>query len=84
MKVRELIEQLQACDPDREVVMARDSEGNGYSPLADFWSGRYRAETTWSGEVGMETLTDAEMDAGYGIDDIMTDGVAAIILCPTN
>jgi len=46
MTVKELIEQLKKEDPDRLVIMAKDPEGNGYSPLSDFWSGAYRAETT--------------------------------------
>ena len=31
MKVKDLIEQLQNCDPELEVVCQKDAEGNGYS-----------------------------------------------------
>lgn len=35
MTVKELIEALSKEDPSRIIVMSRDAEGNGYSPLAD-------------------------------------------------
>jgi len=84
MKVAELIEQLKKEDPASVVVMAKDSEGNSYSPLSDFWNGVYRAETTWSGEVGYDKLTPELEKAGYSEEDIIEDGESAIILCPTN
>lgn len=84
MKVKELIESLQACDQDAIVVMAKDAEGNGYSPLSGFWRGMYLAETTWSGDVGAESLTDEDRAAGYTDEDVMTDGERAVILTPVN
>ena len=50
MKVKELIEHLEKCDPEAMVVMSKDSEGNGFSPLYENSTGRYEAESTWSGE----------------------------------
>jgi len=35
MRVKDLIEKLQKCDPDGIVVMAKGEEGNGYSELAE-------------------------------------------------
>jgi len=35
MKVKELIESLKKLDPELEVILQRDPEGNGYSPLND-------------------------------------------------
>jgi len=35
MKNKDLIEQLQKLDPEMPVVMSRDSEGNGFSPVCD-------------------------------------------------
>ena len=83
MTVKELIEQLKKEDPDRLVIMAKDPEGNGYSPLSDFWSGAYRAETTWFGEVGLESLTDEYRKQGFSEEDVI-DGVPALILTPIN
>lgn len=33
MKVKKLIEALSECDPNSEVILQKDPEGNGYSPL---------------------------------------------------
>ncbi len=51
MTKAELIEALADVPDDALVVMSRDSEGNGYSPLANVYSCRYDAVTTWRGEV---------------------------------
>jgi len=51
MKVEELIKQLSKLNPKAIVVLQKDSEGNGYSPLAGSEAAKYRAENTYSGEV---------------------------------
>jgi len=52
MTVKELIENLRSIDPETKIVMSKDAEGNGFSPLSEIdpaaW---YQAETTWSGDV---------------------------------
>lgn len=85
MKVGELIAILSKMDPEREVIMQKDAEGNGYSPLsgADD-NARYQAETTWYGEVGRETLSEEDRARGFGDEDIMTGGVPACVLYPVN
>ena len=84
MTVRELIDILQNEDPNRIVIMARDSEGNGYSPLRNFWIGAYQPDSTYSGEVGMERLTKEDEDDGYTEEDVIEGGQPALILTPTN
>ena len=84
MTVQELIEELKKEDPKQLVVMAKDGEGNSYSPLSSFWSGAYEADSTYSGEVGFSKLTHELKKEGYGEDDILENGVPALILCPTN
>ena len=55
MKVKELIEALSQFDGDTLVVLQKDSEGNGYSPLAGADDeALYLPENTWSGEVYSE------------------------------
>ena len=81
MTVGELITALSKEDPDRVVVMSRDPEGNGYSPLHSHWCGKYEAD---HGEVGLEELSEVEREAGYTDEDVMEDGVKAVILCPVN
>lgn len=80
--IGQLIELLQKEDPERVVILSEDSEGNGYSPLARIWAGAYRAESGWSGEVGLERLTPEYEDIGYSEDDVIK-GKPAIILSPT-
>lgn len=83
MKVKDLIKELKKVDPERLVIMARDGEGNSYTPLAGFWEGKYRPESTYSGEVGMERLTELDKKHGYTQEDVMRGGKKAIILKPT-
>ena len=67
MKVSELIEELKKVDPDNEVIMSKDGEGNSYSPLSDLGSGIYIAENTWSGECyNPQWSCD---DAGMGVEE---------------
>ena len=84
MTVGELIQQLQALEaPHRIVVMAKDAEGNGYSPLSSMWIGAYAPDSTWSGTAGFEFLTPEDEAAGYDEEDLIV-GQSAVILCPTN
>lgn len=50
--VRELIALLENEDQDSLVVMAKDAEGNGFSPFSDITMETYSADTTYSGEIG--------------------------------
>jgi hypothetical protein len=65
MNVRDLIIELSALDPDAQVILQKDAEGNGYSPLACAdGAAVYVPETTWSGNVYATTWSaeDADMD----------------------
>lgn len=83
MKVGELIKKLESFDKDRIVIMQKDSEGNGYSPLEGLWSGSYEEESTWSGYMGLEELTEEDIKDGYGDGDVV-DGQKAVCLYPVN
>lgn len=84
MTVEQLIKKLEKIEnKKRIVVMSRDAEGNGYSPLSGFWEASYKAETTWSGEVGLEKLTKADEKAGYSEEDVLK-GTPALVLTPIN
>ena len=84
MKVKELKELLKNVDDNRLVVMSKDGEGNGFSPLADIDdTSNYEADSTWSGEVGIEKLTPELEKQGYGEEDV-NHGVPALVLWPTN
>ncbi len=52
MTVKELIEQLSILPQDLQVILQKDAEGNGYSPLSGVDSEcQYVPDNTWSGEV---------------------------------
>ncbi len=53
MKVKQLLKELEKCNPESEVVMAKDEEGNGYSPLyeVDGENMVYTPDSTWSGDI---------------------------------
>jgi hypothetical protein len=83
MTVQELIALLQDQDQDRIVVMSKDGEGNCYSPFDGVSTCSYRAETTWYGEIGLEELTEENIEDGYDEDDVV-DGEKALCLWPVN
>ena len=76
MTVKELIEILSRMNQYIPVILQKDAEGNGYSPLrgADDVA-VYVAETTYSGTVyGEQDIMD-----GYG-----KGGVPCVVLHPVN
>lgn len=81
MTVKELIKQLQKEDPERVIVLQRDPEGNGYSPMKDFWTGAYVEKY---GEVGLEPqdLDEEAKKKGYTKDDVKENGKKALIIYP--
>lgn len=81
--VKEFIEILQQQDQNRVVVMSKDGEGNNFSPFAEIGRSAYKPDSTWSGEVGLEKLTDELKAEGYGEEDVV-DGVPALVLWPVN
>jgi len=65
MNVKELKEILNDLPDDMEVILQKDSEGNGYSPLSGGDTDAvYIPESTWSGDVYSTkwTADDADMD----------------------
>lgn len=71
--VGRLIKMLAGCEDDRVVVLARDPEGNGYSPLDELCEAFYRPENTYSGE-----LVDEDEDVVEPTDK------PCVVLWPTN
>jgi len=62
--VGELLDYLATQPRDRKVVLRKDAEGNGHSPLAEAFEGICEADSTYSGEV-------------YPTDEDVADWVAA-------
>lgn len=82
MKVGDLLNELKDLDPTVLVVMSRDEEGNGYSPLSGIESALYVAESTWSGYLTDDICYDDD-DEEIPCDDD-DDAVPAIVLYPVN
>jgi hypothetical protein len=86
MTLAELREALAALDlpDDTLVVLAKNAEGNGHSPLVEAEHAMYLAESTWSGE---RYLTEAQRLAETDPDEYSEapdDAVPAVFLWPTN
>lgn len=60
----ELGDYLATQPRDRKVILQKDAEGNGYSPLADAGESMYVAESTWAGETYLTPEQLAEEMAG--------------------
>lgn len=82
MTIAELIEKLEAvpeAERDRLVVLQKDGEGNGYSPLdgtaAETW---YDPVSTWAGNCPHPA------DVKSGEVELSKDAVKAFLLWPVN
>lgn len=85
MTVKELKAELENLPDDMEVVLQKDSEGNGYSPLAGADpEAIYVPDSTWSGSA-YDGNWSAE-DAGQDEDDWkeMKSKPRTLILFPVN
>ncbi|MFI5867172.1 hypothetical protein [Streptomyces sp. NPDC051546] len=82
--LRTAIAEFAHLPEDTIVVLAKDSEGNDYSPLDGLDHSMYHAATQWSGARYMtETARQAQRDP----DDYTKapdDAVLAVFLWPTN
>ena len=86
MLVKELIELLKTLPEEAEVIMAKDPEGNGYSPLSSVYGkGIYVPESTWSGDVYSSewTAEDAGMDDEEW-EQLKLKHLACVLLEPIN
>ncbi len=74
MNVGDLRRLLEGHDEDTLVVLSKDAEGNGFSPLDELdepGRHRYFPSSTWAGEV-------------EGADEVGDDGEKVVVLWPVN
>lgn len=85
MKVKDLIRELQLIDPELDVIIQKDSEGNGYSPIAGTDENCiYIAETTWYGDVYDSTWTADDADMGEEEWAKILEKPRCVVLYPVN
>lgn len=81
MTVGELADYLVGQPRDRLIVLAKDAEGNGYSPLSAVEEAIYVPDSTWSGEIYLtpEQIA-AEDDPDDQFDGSGEDGAERVVL----
>lgn len=87
MNVKSLIEELSKLDPQAEVILQKDGEGNGYSPLSEVDPDCiYVPESTWAGEVYSTTWTyeEASYDSDKEWKKFKKDNRKCVVLAPVN
>lgn len=82
MKAKDLIKILEK-NPEMEIVMSKDAEGNGFSPLGGVDKSAYVPYNGWSGEIGLLELTPELEKQGYTEEDVM-NGEPVYVLWPNN
>jgi len=86
MKIAELKKAIEQFDDDMEIILQKDGEGNGYSPLADVnGNAIYIPTSTWSGDI-YSTEWSAD-DACLDIDDweeFKSSNPNCVVLAPIN
>ena len=86
MTLAELRAQLDALNlpDDTIVILAKDAEGNGHSPLVEAEHAMYLADSTYSGQrylTAQQRAAEADPDDHSEAPD---DAVPAVFLWPTN
>lgn len=79
LTVKQMINHLQKMNPDALVVLAKDREGNSYSPAVIPSEALYVAESTWSGEIFDLDDVD-ENDAS----ELAKNSIQCVVIWPTN
>lgn len=80
--VKDLIENLQAFDPNTPVIVSRDEEGNGYRKLWGASSGVVEdfANNHHFYHLGLAELTPELEKAGYSDEDVIPNGDSVVVI----
>ena len=87
MTVADLINELRKLDLDSEVILQKDAEGNGYSPLSTVdGNAIYWSKSTWRGEVfSLDwTAEDAGFDSEQEWEGFKKSNRRCCVLAPVN
>lgn len=85
MNIKDLKEIIESLPDDMEIIIQKDSEGNGYSPL---WTTDsecvYIEENNWSGEVYSLSCTAEDHDMEDEEWETLKEMQKCLVLVPTN
>ena len=87
MKVKDLMAELAKCDPEAELIVQKDAEGNGYSPLSGIdHECVYMPECDWYGDVISTKWSPEECCMGHDPDhyDEIMAMPRCVVLYPIN
>ena len=85
MNIKELKELIRELPDDMEVILQKDAEGNGFSPLADLDSDCiYIPDSTWSGVVYSKGIPASEMYMEEEEWENLKKQPSVCVLCPVN
>lgn len=79
MKVKQLIKRLQRLNPNDDVVLSSDDEGNSYRLLNSICDNSTYTKDGYNIEVGLGKLTPELKEGGYTEEDVLA-GNKCIIL----
>lgn len=86
MTVAQLIKCLQSENPKAQVVLQKDSEGNGYSPLSGADAAYYVLGSAWSGTVYAKkwSASDCCMEDDEHAKMVKDKSAQCVVLYPIN
>ena len=85
MNVKELKEELEGLPDDMEVILQKDGEGNGHSPLSEVSSDYiYIEDTSYSGEVWYTEHSADDNDMEEDEWEEMKENPRVLVLFPVN
>lgn len=83
--VEDLIKELQKLDPKSIVILQKDSEGNGYSPLSGIdGNAVYVPDNTWSGTAFSRDYSAEDYDWDQDEYDELMSNPSCCVLVPIN
>lgn len=82
MKVSELIKMLADMPVDAEVILQKDSEGNGFRKAWGVEAGVFENLGYGEVEFGYSELTFGLIKQGFTDDDLLIDGKPAVVIYP--
>ncbi len=78
---------LETMPPDSQVIIQKDAEGNGYSPLSAVdGDAIYTPDSTWSGDVASTNWTWQEACRGSAAEweEFKAENPRCVVLAPVN